>query len=136
MTKRAEAKPEMTGLSRVVRKGVAPIPKDLSAQETMILRAREEERARLSVAGIYRVIHGSICLPRPIEEWRNADGSEKPGEAKQIVANMGDEVFLDAQDAYLMRKAGVVEDLDTKPSRVGKVFTPPETMPNQFAPIG
>jgi hypothetical protein len=39
---------------------------------------------------------------------------------------MGDEVMLCHGDAARMLDADVVEELDADPSRVGKVWTPPE----------
>lgn len=96
-------------------------------------------------AGIYRVIHGVVTLPRPLSEWMRPDGTEIPHEPKFIEAGVvfqydahgglvvdedgfavgaqGDEIELGSDDATRLMAAGVIERLDASPSRVGRVFT-------------
>jgi hypothetical protein len=87
---------------------------------------RAKERA---LAGTYRVIHGTIEIPRP--DRLNEDGSEKT--PKSISAIMGDHIELGDDDAARMIDAGVVERLDAKPSRVGKVWEPPPVIEENIA---
>ena len=82
-----------------------------------------EERA---LAGTYRVIHGTLHVPRPVESFTNPDGTEIPGAAKFDEAQVGDEVRLTDKDAAHCLDAGVIERLDTKPSQAGKVCKPPK----------
>jgi hypothetical protein len=82
------------------------------------------------LGGTYRVIHGRIAIPRPEEDLRLPDGSENVHLSKTIFAEMGDEVLLSHIDAELMLDADVVEPLDARPSRVGKVWAPPPTKQN------
>ncbi len=103
----------------------------------------------LHLAGTYRVIHGSIEIVRPHEDWHHADGSVNEHEPKTVRASAvitydkdgkvesahGDEVWLNDEDAARLLAMhiepekrhlhAVVEPLDAKPSRVGKVWTPP-----------
>lgn len=76
--------------------------------------------------GKYRVIHGRIWLPRPLEERLLPDGSEDPHVPKQIFAAMGDIVQLTSEDATRMMADGVIEELDANPSKVGVVWAPPK----------
>lgn len=72
-----------------------------------------EER---KLAGVYRVIHGRICI----------DPTTHP----QLFAEVGDEIRLGDVDAANMIDAGVIEPLDTKPSRAGKVWVSPPIVRN------
>lgn len=130
-------------LSRVVKAVSRPSSLQKSAKE-------------LALAGHYRVIHGSVEIVRPYEEWHNPDGSVNENEPKTARASCvitydaegkfksaaGDEVWLNDEDAYRLLamsypndvssddplhrdKHAVVETLDAKPSRCGKVWKPP-----------
>jgi hypothetical protein len=81
-------------------------------------------------AGTYRVIHGRIAVPREASEMLNADGSRNEHIEPFEYAEPGDHVTLGDIDAHLMLQADVIEALDAKPSRLGKVFTPPKVVPN------
>jgi hypothetical protein len=94
-------------------------------------------------AGVYRVIHGTICIARPKSEYTNPDGTENPFEPKWVEAGIvqltperldpngkvvakatyaGDEIWLDSENATRLMELDLIEKLDTKPSRVGRVF--------------
>lgn len=129
--------------SRLVKAVPRPDPMRKSAKE-------------LGLAGVYRVIHGSIEIVRPDEEWHYADGSVNYNEPSTVRASCvlkydkngklesaaGDEVWLNDEDAYRLLAMdhpddvppdwpearvnnAVVEALDAKPSRCGKVWKPP-----------
>jgi hypothetical protein len=111
----------------------------------LVERAKPDEldansAAALKLAGVYRVIHGTLEIPRPIAERLNPDGTDNPFVPKTITVRMGDEVALGDEDAWRMlaydkdpaerHKFAVVEPLDTRPSRVGKVWEPPKPTSN------
>jgi len=107
---------------------VKMVPRVSAVQKTA------EERA---LAGEYRVIHGQIGIPLPPERWRkkNPDGSlsdeEIPGALKSMTAEMGDIVWLNNEDAMRCIDADLVEPVDAKPSRLGKVWQPPKPIANR-----
>jgi hypothetical protein len=92
------------------------------------------------LAGVYRVIHGAIYLPRPVELWQNADGTRKPGQDPQEAALPGDEVYFGDEDAARFLDSNLIEELSANPSRVPRynekgeyvsgVFKPPVIVPN------
>jgi hypothetical protein len=84
-----------------------------------------KDRKDRALAGDYRVIHGKVLVPRPVEAFLNADGTERPLEAKYEEAIEGDVLRLTDVDAARLMDAGVIETLDAKPSRVGQGFKPP-----------
>ena len=86
--------------------------------------------------GRYRVIHGSVMMPRPASEWMDKDGHDIPNQPKTETAMPGDVLQLTDDDAKRMLDADVVEPFDAKPSRVGRVWSPPATVPAQYAPPG
>lgn len=94
----------------------------------LVSRSKTRDEAKRKLAGKYRVIHGRISLARPTEEWQRADGTEIPNEPKQLFAEMGDIVELTDDDAARMLDLDIVEHLDAKPSRMGKVKAP-DAMP-------
>lgn len=119
---------------RIVKR--APHPKVLRDYAGNILPSAKER----ALAGVYRVIHGAIMLPRPDSEWKHPDGTRKEGEPTQEAALIGDEVYFGDEDAMRFLDADLIEPLDAKPSRcpklnekgemVGGVFKPPATIPN------
>src|ERR1700722_5271801 len=89
----------------------------------------DAERKSRKLGGDYRVIHGRVLVPKPTEAFLNADGTDKPHAEKIEYAIEGDIVRLTDLDAARLLEADVVEPLDAKPSRVGKVWVrPPVTM--------
>lgn len=111
-------------------------------QTTHLVKSHAPPKATPSaVAGIYRMIHGSIEIDLPRSEWTLADGSVNPDAPKKVRAAVhvikrdehgeptawkGDEVFLSNADAERLIAADMVEPLDAKPSRCGKVWDPPK----------
>lgn len=108
----------------------------LSEEEAKEVKLAAAERPEEKPEGVYRVIHGRVYVARPTHEWRNEDGTIKPGQASMEVAYPGYEIFFTSADATMLWAAGQLETLDAKPSRVNKVFSPPKTIPNQHAIIG
>jgi hypothetical protein len=96
--------------------------------------ARKERYAKIKEAGggDFRIIHGTMHVPRPLEEIYNPDGSRKENEKPFVTAKEGDIVRLSVDDAFRALEQGLVEELDAKPSRVGKVFSPPKVV-QQFS---
>lgn len=114
---------------------------------------RAQTAAQRALAGTYRIIHGSVEMPRPFDEWHTADGKEIDGAPKTIrvgvhpskfaivddpaknifkgdvIEWVGDEVWLNDEDAAFMLDAGLIESLDARPSQCGKVWTPPKPNP-------
>jgi hypothetical protein len=111
------------------------------------------------LSGVYRVIHGNHLLPVPREQRLHPDGTENPHAPMTVSAGIhvvgrtakgdpiykGDEVWLSHADAYRLlamewpdgeerHMHALVEALDAKPSRVGKVFTPPKITKSWSAP--
>lgn len=106
-----------------------------------------------ALAGHYRMIHGSILIPRPWSEWHNPDGSEIEGVSRTVRAGVhvtkvaqaddlrnnitagdpiewvGDEVWLDDEEAARLMDQGMIEPLDAKPSMVGKMWLKPKPNP-------
>jgi hypothetical protein len=80
-------------------------------------------QASRRLGGLYRVIHGVVELPRPQAE---IDADPSPTPALTIRAQVGDEIEIGDTDAANMLDADVIEPLDAKPSRVGKVWDPPK----------
>ena len=111
-------------LARILKK----VPRD----EGEFKRTAKERK----LAGTYRVIHGSIEVPLPESEWKNPDGSVKEGEPRTEQAKMGDEVYFGDEDAMRILDADLIEPLDTKPSRVGKVHVKPKLVANMNAVTG
>jgi hypothetical protein len=117
---------------RAPKRVQVPVTGGPNGVSRLISRSRTKEEAKRNLAGRYRVIHGRIAMARPIEEWQRPDGTEIPHEPKQVFAEMGDIVELTHEDAERMLgpAAGfpdgldIVEPLDAKPSRVGKVRAP------------
>ena len=104
----------------------------------IVKRAPRPKQERPQLAGTYRVIHGTLTVPRPRSEWTFPDGTENLHEPKTELAREGDEVELGNEDAFLLlgmdipdsaesprALRAVVEALDAKPSRVGKVSPQP-----------
>lgn len=112
----------------VERQPIARIAKQVPRHDPFKKSAKDR-----GLAGTYRVIHGSIAIPRPRSEWSLPDGSENPHEPKVIYAMMGDEIEIGDEDAARMIDADIIEPLDAKPSRVGKVWAPPTPMKNRNA---
>lgn len=74
-------------------------------------------------AGVYRVIHGCFAIAIPLEQRLLPNGHENPYLPKQLYAQPGSEIWLNDRDALHALQNDLVEPLDTKPSRVGKVWT-------------
>jgi hypothetical protein len=98
---------------------------DKIAAET---QARKErfEKIKSAGGGDFRVIHGSVCVPKPRDEYINADGTLKPTVKPFTTAIPGDIVRLTPEDAFRLLEQDIVEELDAKPSRLGAVFAPPK----------
>jgi hypothetical protein len=109
-------------------KQIARLVHQAESLDPNALRAKER-----ALAGTYRVIHGRVEIPQDWADWHTPDGQEIPGQPKTITARMGDIVELGDEDAARMLDADVVERLDAKPSRVGKVWSPPPPVPNRVA---
>jgi hypothetical protein len=108
----------MTPAAPVVSTIVKRVPRTDASHEN----ARERK-----LGGRYRVIHGQVAVPRPEAEYLRPDGSEDPHKLKIEYAIEGDVVNLSDDDAARMLDADIVEPLDAKPSRVGKVCEPPRS---------
>jgi len=116
---------EIPSVASLVKKGPAKTydPNDPNAPKPPV--------GSKMLGGIYRVIHGRLILPLPLEARRlGADGALEPDAPKTFYAEVGDEVLLPHADAERMLDADVVEPLDARPSRVGKVWRPPPVKPN------
>lgn len=74
-------------------------------------------KAARKLGGVYRVTHGRIAI----------DSSNL------VFAHVGDEVRLNDEDAANMLDADVIEALDARPSRAGKVWAPPPVRINTGA---
>jgi len=82
----------------------------------------DQKKARLAAKeGEYRVIHGSVMIPIPLENRLLPDNTENPYLPRQQPAQAGDIVWLNDADALFMLEHDIVEALDSRPSRVGKV---------------
>jgi hypothetical protein len=82
-------------------------------------RKSAEERA---LGGRYRIIHGQVTIAVPVEQRLLPDGQINPHLPSQVYADMGDEVELDHVDAAFFLDNDIVEPLNARPSRVGKVW--------------
>lgn len=89
-----------------------------------------KERKERKLGGNYRVIQGTVLVPRPTEVFLNADGTEKPFEAKTEEAIPGDTIRLTDLDASRLLEKDIIEPLDAKPSRLGKVTVIPKIHKN------
>jgi hypothetical protein len=119
---------------------VPRITKKLPRESGFAKTAKERK-----LAGVYRVIHSNVVLPRPENEWKDEHGKRLPGESSLEVAQPGDEVYLGDEDALRLLADDIVEELDSKPSRVPRydeqgnvvrgtgVFTPPKVSHNMNA---
>jgi hypothetical protein len=88
-----------------------------------------KERA---LAGTYRIIHGTVLVSLPVSAFTGADGKIDPWAPTFVEAKEGDEVELTDEDAAVLMDSNQIEELDAKPSRVGKVFAPPKPI-EQFS---
>lgn len=141
----AYSPPPSTEPSRIVE--FAPRPVSRTSAELALAKAQElvgpvdrKFRRVTELAGTYRMIHGNAVLPVPLSQRLNADGTENIDAPKTVIARIapvlnargdvmgyvGDEVWLNAGDAERMLLADIVEPLDARPSRCGKVFSPPK----------
>lgn len=116
-----ETTTEATTSKKAPKRVQVPVPTTAKAISRLISRSKTAAEAKRNLAGKYRVIHGRIAVARPIDEWQRPDGTEIPHEPKQIFAEMGDVVELTHEDAERMLEEDIVEHLDARPSRVGKV---------------
>lgn len=82
--------------------------------------ARESAKDR-HLAGNYRVIHGNVIVVRDPALWHDKDGNVKPEEPRTRMAIMGDICWFNDLDAASMLDNDIIEPVDTKPSRMGKV---------------
>jgi len=89
-----------------------------------------KDRKERKLGGNYRVIHGKVLVPRPLDAFLNADGSKKPFEPETEEAIEGDIIRLTDVDASKLLEKDVIEALDAKPSRLGKVCVPPKVQKN------
>lgn len=131
-----------------------PVTREFHASRVTKMAPRIDTRpktpAERALAGFYRVIHGSLEVPRPWDEWHNPDGTEKMGVPKTVRASItpskfaihddpkrgiakgdpleyvGDEVWLNDEDAVMALDLGVVEPIGHTPSACGKVWQPPK----------
>lgn len=95
--------------------------------------ANKKNAKELALGGSYRVIHGQVSVPRPMSERLNPDGTENPHEPKVEYAQPGDVVSFSDEDAMRLLDSDIIEPLDAKPSRVGKVWAPPASVRNKNA---
>jgi hypothetical protein len=118
-------------------KKYTPVPETAPEDPARIVRRvpRPDPLAGVErqAAGMYRVIHGSIVVPYDPATFTRADGTIDDYKPKFERAIMGDEVYLGADDATRMLAASLVEPIDAKPSRVGKVWSPPKATRNLAA---
>lgn len=119
----------------------------------------DQRRAKKNgFAGTYRMIHGSVVIPAPWDEWHTASGKVRIGAPRTVTATIypskiaqhddkdsgikagdvlvwvGDEVFLNDEDAWRLLgmdypadkrdRHAMVERLDASPSRCGTVWQP------------
>lgn len=115
----AENKPAITTSSIVAAKPrpkLPPNPRD----------PNKKSPAERALRGDYRVIHGMLHVPRDPSTYLNDRGEPIAGRPMWDEAHEGDVVRLNDNDAAVAVDGGVVERLDTKPSRQGKVFQPPK----------
>jgi hypothetical protein len=88
---------------------------------TLQRETADEKKAREAAkAGEYRVIHGSVAIPIPLEQRLLPDGSENEHLPRQVYAQPGDIVWVNDRDALFMLENDIIEPLDAKPSRAGK----------------
>lgn len=113
----ADVASPLTTSSRIVKR--APPPK-----------RDDEDMPKQMPAGEYRVIHGQICIPLDPKEYTDSTGQIIEHKPKCTYARVGDIVFLSAHDATNAAAADLIEEVDAKPSRAGKVWTPPKTTKN------
>lgn len=104
---------------------VVPEPQPLATIAKRVPRPDPLGDVTRAKAGRYRVIHGRVCVPLPESSYLAADGRPDPRKPTFEYALMGDEVDLGSDDATRMLALGTIEELDAKPSKLGKVWTPP-----------
>ena len=82
-------------------------------------RKSAEERA---LGGRYRLIHGQMAIPVPLEQRLLPNGQENPYLPVQVLAEVSDIVELDHVGAAFALDNDLVEPLNARPSRAGKVW--------------
>lgn len=124
--------PRPTGLAAIEEKdptiglNLAESPETFEQQ----IAARQERYEKIKAAGggDFRLIHGTMQVPLSREELFTQDGMRKENVRPFRTAVPGDIVRLSVDDAFRALEQGLVEELDAKPSRLGKVFTPPKVV--------
>ena len=93
-----------------------------AALVSVIDRTTPEQRLaqQADLAGEYRVVHGSVAVPIPLEQRLLPNNTENEHLPKQFYAQPGDVIWVDSHDARSMLEHGVIEPLDARPSHVGK----------------
>lgn len=128
----------MTSTKKSAPETLPSTPMQLSRITKTVNRVRHEDAPKTpearALAGSYRVIHGHIGVVLPEKDWRNPDGSLRPGVPTTANAEVGDEVWLNDVDAANALDAGLIEPLDARPSRVGMVWDPPKVVHNYGYP--
>lgn len=109
---------------------LANVPAARIVKRAPVEKRDDEDMPKQMPAGEYRVIHGQICIPLDPKEYTDAVGQIIEHKPKCTYARMGDIVWLSAHDATNAAAADLIEEVDAKPSRVGKVWTPPKTTKN------
>lgn len=96
----------------------------------IVKRADPPKREAKQPKGQYRVIHGTLAVPLFADPVQARNAREN-GQPTQDTAKPGDIVFLNEDDATRLLADNIVETLDAKPSRVGKVWEPPKPVRNK-----
>jgi len=99
--------PELS-FSRIVDRVPRATPAQASAKERHL-------------AGRYRIIHGSIVVVRDPKIWHDSEGNVRPDVPRTELALMGDVCWFNDIDAASLLDHDIIEPVDTKPSRLGKV---------------
>lgn len=144
-TKKTKAPATTTTLSQPEAVPEAPAAVDVHTAPSTITKRVPREHAEPNpraagllspqerkLGGVYRLIHGTLVVPLPPASYTLPSGEVDPRKPTYEVAHPGDEVQLNDVDAAHCLDAGVVEPLDTKPSRLGKVWQPPKVI-QQFS---
>lgn len=111
-------------LSRVVKR--APPPPPAKDKDGNLVDTPPKQMP----AGEYRIIHGQMCIPLDPKEYTDSTGQIIDGKPRVTYAKPGDIVWLSEQDATNANAADLIEEVDAKPSRLGKVWQPPKSGKN------
>jgi hypothetical protein len=99
--------PELS-FSRIVDRVPRATPAQASAKERHL-------------AGRYRIIHGTIVVVRDPKLWHDSEGNVRADVPKTEHALQGDVCWFNDIDAANLLDRDIIEPVDAKPSRLGKV---------------